>query len=371
MPTARELISRAKLADLSSATGIAEDRLSRLSQFADPSMAELRKLAGYFRLDVRDLLPPGPRAKTADLLFRQMGAGADENTFSTISRRIGYSMDLVAANQAAGPWWSSHFTRGKGDYAEAETNASIFRTLFFGGDELGPVLSLPKIVAGAMGVLLFVIRNSKIDGASAFIEGLPFAFVSDRFAPRMLFTLAHELGHLLAHHDPSSSFAVVDAEGEHFGSKERKNKDEFYAHAFASCLLMPARGVAVALHKIRSMQSEVQDEVGDLEILLLAQIYGVSFYVAARRCEDLELLPKGGAASLADVIAKKYGSPEKRAQQANLPPRPVLEFPRVPEPLLSAALSKIRSGDLSIGRASAVLGLSISDLVSANAPSTH
>jgi Zn-dependent peptidase ImmA (M78 family) len=300
-----------------------------------------------------------------------MGAGADENTFSTLSRRIGYSMDLVAANQVAGPWWSGHFRRGEGDYAEAEANASIFRALFFGGDELGPILSLPKIVAGAMGVLLFVIRNSKIDGASAFIEGLPFAFVSERFAPRMLFTLAHELGHLVAHHDPSSSFAFVDAEGENFGSKERKNRDEFYAHAFASCLLMPARGVAVALHKIRSMQSNVQDEIGDLEILLLAQIYGVSFYVAAKRCEDLELLPKGGAVSLADVITKKYGSPEKRAKQANLPPRPLLEFPRVPEPLLSAALNKVRSGDLSIGRASAVLGLSISDLVSANAPSTH
>jgi predicted HTH domain antitoxin len=48
-----------------------------------------------------------------------------------------------------------------------------------------------------------------------------------------------------------------------------------------------------------------------------------------------------------------------------------LEFPRVPEPLLTAALNKIRSGDLSVGRASAVLGLSISDLISANAPSTH
>ena len=73
------------------------------------------------------------------------------------------------------------------------------------------MLSLPKVAASAMGILVFVIRNSKIDGASAFIEGLPFVFVSERFAPRMLFTLAHEIGHLVAHHDPSASFAIVDS----------------------------------------------------------------------------------------------------------------------------------------------------------------
>jgi len=370
MPTARELISRAPLAELGSSTGIAKDRLASLSQGEDPNMAELRLLAKHFRMDVRDMLPPGPKAKAADLLFRQVGAGADDSTFSTLSLRIGYSMDLVDAAQVAGPWWSGRFRRERGDYAEAEANAAVLRSLFFGGDELGPVLSLPKVAASAMGILVFVIRNSKIDGASAFIEGLPFVFVSERFAPRMLFTLAHEIGHLIAHHDPSASFAILDSESEYLG-KERNNKVEFYAHAFASCLLMPAQGVAVALHKIRSMQQKVGDEIGDLDILLLAQIYGVSFYVAAKRCETLELLPKGGAASLTDVITKKYGSPEKRAQQANLPPRPPLEFPRVPDALLSATLSRVRSGDLSIGKASSVLGLSIADVLLANSPRTH
>jgi Zn-dependent peptidase ImmA (M78 family) len=370
MPTPRELISRVPLSDLSSSTGIAERRLTSLSQGEDPSMAELRLLAKHFRMDVRDLLPPGPRAKTADILFRQAGAGADENTFSTLSRRIGYSMELLDASQVAGPWWSGRFHRESGDYAEAEANASVFRSLFFGGDELGPILSLPKVATTMMGIMVFVIRNSQIDGASAYIDGLPFAFVSERFPPRMLFTLAHEIGHLVAHHDPTASFAILDSESEFLG-KGRNNKVEFYAHAFASCLLMPARGVAVALHKIRSMQQTVGDEIGDLDILLLAQIYGVSFYVAARRCETLELLPKGGAKSLTDVITKKYGSPEKRAREANLPPRPSLEFSRVPEALLLATLNRVRSGDLSIGKASSVLGLSIADVLNANAPTTH
>ena len=120
-------------------------------------------------------------------------------------------MELVNTGQVAGPWWAGRFRREQGDYAEAEANATAFRSLFFGGDELGPVLSLPKVAASAMGILVFVIRNSKIDGASAFIEGLPFVFVSERFAPRCCSHL-YEIGHLVAHHDPSSSFAVVDSE---------------------------------------------------------------------------------------------------------------------------------------------------------------
>ena len=64
MPTARELISRGELDEVTLSTGIAKDRVARLAQGEDPSMAELRLLAKHFRMDVRDLLPPGPKAKS-------------------------------------------------------------------------------------------------------------------------------------------------------------------------------------------------------------------------------------------------------------------------------------------------------------------
>src|SRR5262249_5567392 len=107
---------------------------------------------------------------------------------------------------------------------------------------------------------------------------------------------------------------------------------------------------------------------GDLEISLLARIYGVSFYVAARRCEDLGLLPRGGAASLEHALRKKFGSAEKRGDMAQLPMRPEIVFQNVTEPLLVSAMEKIRSGDLSIGKASEALGISVIDLLKANAP---
>jgi len=145
------------------------------------------------------------------------------------------------------------------------------------------------------------------------------------------------------------------------------NSAEFYAHAFASCLLMPQRGIGITLRKIREMQKGAEENLGDLEILLLSRIYGVSFYAAAKRCEDLSLLPKGGAISLNETLKKEYGSAEKRADAANLPPRADVLFPKMPPLLLKAATEKVRAGEISIGKASSILGLAIADLLTANA----
>ena len=121
-----------------------------------------------------------------------------------------------------------------------------------------------------------------------------------------------------------------------------------------------------------SIQSTSQPELGDLEILLLSRIYGVSFYAAARRCEDLELLPKGGAASLEEKLNREFGSPEQRAKAVNLPERPFVEFPRIPEQLLDCRdCGKVKSGDMSVGRVSSILGISIADLIASNSPTVH
>ncbi len=187
----------------------------------------------------------------------------------------------------------------------------------------------------------------------------------------MLFTLAHELGHLIAHHDPLSSFAVIDETTGSDADRRGTNAEERYADTFASALLMPPDSTGIALKKIRSLAKTDSGVIGDLEIAYLARIYGVSFWAAARRCEQLKILPPGGAFSLNAALIKSHGSAEKRAEQAGLPPRPVIDFPSIPSSLLASAVEKIQSGELSIGRASNLLGLSISELMAANAPIAH
>ena len=82
------------------------------------------------------------------------------------------------------------------------------------------------------------------------------------------------------------------------------------------------------LKKLRELAYRSADaNVGDIEISYVARIYGTSFNVAARRCEDLGLLPRGGAASLYDELKQKHESPEKRADAAGVPPRTDMDFP--------------------------------------------
>lgn len=354
----RELIER---------TGISSERLQELLESAEPNLNELRLIAEFYHLDLEDLLPHHPRHDSFSVLFRSGGRDVDEITAGALTRRIGYSIELL--NKPASNWakWQAEFRRGETTYESAEANAVTFRKLFFGDDQVSPLLGLPEIATNSMAILLFLVHTTQFEGASAYVAGQPFVFLAERFAPRMLFTLAHEIAHLIGHHRADEGFAIVDTNTERRPPAGR-NAPEFYAHAFASCLLMPRQGVGIALRKIREMEQHPNDMLGDLEILLLSRIYGVSFYAAARRCEDLGLLPKGGAASLNETLTKKYGSPEKRAEAAHLPSRPETRFPKIPTALLEGAIQKVRSGEMSVGRASSILGLSIADLLAANAP---
>lgn len=168
----------------------------------------------------------------------------------------------------------------------------------------------------------------------------------------MLFTVAHELGHIVAHHVSGNNFAWFDPINLFGGIRQPRRQVERYADAFASNLLLPKAGVGIALKKIREIHQVRQDAVGDIEILYLGRLFGVSFQVAARRCEDLGLIPPGGALSLYERIRKEFGSPEKRAEQLGLPSRPEIIFPTLPRQVLEGAIRKVRAGEVSIGRAS-------------------
>ena len=349
----------------SAAAGIGVPRLNELAAGAEPSMAEIRSLALALKVTPADILTVNKQDQV-DFLFRDTAAKSDLTTVSKLSNKIAWSLDLLPEREVAGPWWLGQFNRTINDFSAAERNATRFRTLFFNDNQVSPFLHLPTLAANTLGILVFLLRLKGVDGASAIFSGIPFVFLAEQFRPRMLFTLAHEIGHIIAHHDPGQSFAVVDLSAER--PRKRKNVIESYAHVFASSLLMPSRGVAIALERIRAMGERGGEPIGDIELLFLSRIFGVSFYAAARRCEDLDLIPRGGAASLDHAIRKSFGSPEKRAEALGVPPRPEVDFPRLPEPLLASAIERIRAGEISIGRASEVLGFSISDLIDANVP---
>jgi Zn-dependent peptidase ImmA (M78 family) len=352
---------------ISKVSKIPEARIVEILDGAEPTLAELRKLASAIGFSLSDFALGTSTRRPVAFLFRQTMGELKTTQLPTVdllSSQMERSLELLPFTKA--PHWMKFFEGSHETYSDAERDADTFRNLFFGEDQVSPILRLPELVIEKMGVLLLIAQRQRIDGASAIIDGIPFVFVSPRFPPRMLFTLAHEVGHLVAHHQSNVDFAIFDVEKSIGTIRRKRDKRDLFADAFASCLLMPVAGVGIALKKIREIYKIQEDQVGDVEILLLGRIFGVSFQVAAWRCETLNLLPRGGAISLYDEICKQHGSPEKRAAQLQLPPRPEVKFPCVPQRLLEAAVQRIRNGEISIGRASAALNVSISSLIDAN-----
>jgi Zn-dependent peptidase ImmA (M78 family) len=204
------------------------------------------------------------------------------------------------------------------------------------------------------------------EGASALVEQYAFIFLAPRrFQPRMLFTLAHEIGHLLArHHERDKGFATYDREGDIGTWISSRRRAEMFADGFATALLLPRDAVARVLRKVRDMYA-LTGPLGDIEINYLARFFGVSFEVAGRRCEALDLLPKYGARVLYEHLVKSHTNPERRADEVGLPPRAKIQF-SVSTHLLTAARQKLREGVVSIGNVAEALHLPLESLFAAN-----
>jgi Zn-dependent peptidase ImmA (M78 family) len=262
----------------------------------------------------------------------------------------------------APPEWISRFRFEQETYQEAERLADEFRQMLLPDDRIDdPLTDLPRLIVD-LGVILGRLETSRFEGASVVADGYPFVFVSPRFSRRMLFTLAHEIGHLITHHRNSNRSVTFDLAGQIGGLSRYRSHAEFFVNAFASVLLLPARGVGKFLQQVRKTLGITNPSIGDVEILYLSRFYGVSFEVAARRCEDLQLLPSGGAKSLADHLRDYFGGPEKRAEALRLPKREPVHIPRVSQNLLTVAAKKVEQGEVSIGWVTDRLNCSINDV---------
>jgi Zn-dependent peptidase ImmA (M78 family) len=350
---------------LSLKTGLSLERINSLiSGEIEITMSDIRKLSKVLKLSTDFLVSDIDKFEEINILFRKAGKiqGANQEA-DKVSYMIGNTFSLLG-NAHSNQSLFSNFPQVENSSENARKFAAKFRQLFLNNDFHSPLLNLPKIVSDELNCILFVVDLGKeVDGASAIINSIPFIFISPRFEPRMLFTLAHELAHILSHHDKNQNFAKFDSNIS--VNKNQRFKDEYFANAFASELLLPEEGVGITLKALRS-HFKNDGPLGDIEIIYLSRIYGVSFEVAAKRCEDLKLLPIGGSVSISEKIKSLYDSAEKRAEEINIPERPKIEFPKVSPKLIKLAIDKINSGEISLGKASEILSVSVSDLVKFN-----
>lgn len=145
-----------------------------------------------------------------------------------------------------------------------------------------PIHNLRAIAESGLGILVFLSHDhdSPLSGASLISPAAgACVFLRHGMREHMRFTLAHEIGHLLAH------------PGQAHGSGKALPHDairsqETYANQFAADLLMPADGIRKEVGKVRELESH-------RTIQRLAWRFQVSFQAIAVRLESMRFLKRG------------------------------------------------------------------------------
>ena len=329
--------------EIASRTRLKPERVQEILSGAPVTAAELRALSRGLKLSMRAFTSTGSPANSPALRARFRAPGvADSEREPTIDRLAGFveaALKVLPARESLPDWLGRFGLKGPESYAEAERLSRELRALIYPGEVNSPAIDLPQRLRRLDGLIVSQLKNSKYEGASVAAGGYLFVFVSPRFPARMLFTLGHELGHVVAHHSLQAAHLDLATSIGSF-----RNRAEGFADAFSSAFLLPAPAVGGSLQAIREFIGATSDEIGDVEILILARLYGVSFDVAARRCEDLDLLPSGSAASLSGFLREHHQNPEKRAEALNLPPRAPVQFDVVSPVLMKFVHDSVASG---------------------------
>jgi len=343
------------------------DRVQTILAGAAPTISEVRAIASGLRVPMHLLArtePPSDAARARPLFRNTKREDASYDiTVEKVAAFVEAALEILPARKTP-PGWLAKCRTDERSYQAADALAKRFRRLVHTDPDSDPATDLIAVLGLLEGVIVSRLEHSRYEGVSLMSGNYCFVFVSPRFTGRMLFTAGHELGHLLAHHQ--MGHAAVFERPADIGGFGKHSREEAFVDAFASCLLLPDIGIGRSLSAFREYYAIQSKNLTDFELLLLARFYGVSFDVAARRCEDLGLLPAGMGHALSKRLSEEYGSPEKRADALGLPARQPMPFPAVSPALAKALSQRISLGEVSIGWAADRLGLSIGEIMASN-----
>ncbi len=209
--------------------------------------------------------------------------------------------------------------------------------------------NLPEVVEAVFGIDVAVQElGDGFDGLAVATSTARLILVdATPISARQRFTIAHELGHLLASDDQH-----LHEDPDIFSASSRRGESEVRANAFASALLMPE-----ALMKERLAEGNVVVPT----LCALAGELRVSPSALAIRLEGLALIDQEMGERLRGVTAKEAARIAGRsagfaqASAASMTPRP-------PASLLSDAFSAFENGDVTLRLYARLLGVETSVL---------
>lgn len=218
----------------------------------------------------------------------------------------------------------------------------------------GSALELPSLLDSKLGILTWRTQLSVTTGGVVCLQNRIHLIVSDTPASSPWQNCARQLGRLLLR-KPSAGFCHF--ERSRFDNSSEKRTVTGMEAQFSMYLLAPDSAFISALRSVRKVHSiDVGSPVGDIDLLWLSRIFGISFYVAGKRAEQLNLLPKGASAALTSLLMDEHGGPEARARYLGLPDRADAYFPNVSQSVAYLLAKQIALGEFDLLTAQTLFG---------------
>ncbi|MES0177038.1 ImmA/IrrE family metallo-endopeptidase [Mesorhizobium sp. M0025] len=340
---------------ISKRTGIAVERLQSISQGSTPNLTELLALGKYLRIPLDAIGDFDDNTGVADMRLR---SSSHPDMFYTAEMRVSLITKFILSEATAEQRNIKIEMKASTDNLRSIDDTSlVVRSLFHLDDENDPIRDISKSISDANLAHVIKLRGLGVDGACISIDDVNFIFVSAQYVPRMRFTVAHELAHVIFGHCHDK--AIIDENI--FGPEVNLKDDEKLANAFSSCILMPVLGLTRFISRFKDLFDQKDDSISSIEIAYLARFFGLSFEAAGNRLEQTGIVDRGATARLLSELRKQFDSAE--SYMRNLPVKENYDDIPVLSPAIREFIrSKIEDGAYSVSRVANIFGYTVNEV---------
>jgi Zn-dependent peptidase ImmA (M78 family)/transcriptional regulator with XRE-family HTH domain len=331
---------------------------------ARPSVAQLRHLADlYKRPLVFFFLDEVPQDFAVMKAFRRLPLSEDEEGGShqlAIQTRQALVRREIYLNLAgAGGWEVPRFPLAAGPRTDpAEAGARARQALGVRieqqvrwGDERQAFKSWREAVE-SMGVLTFQVSRVSVEemrGLSAWHDVLPVILVNSADTLRgRIFTLLHELGHLVLHQDHLCDWNGI--------TPGQKSAAEIWCNAFAASVLVPEDALLRAYRRPENARQRLTPDWE--EARRLADRFKVSQEVVLRRLAELRQIPKS-AYAMARSRLVDAPVPKQKGESKGGPSRDVVAIWNLGVPFVRTVLEAMHQRAITLAAASDFLDVKV------------
>lgn len=334
--------------DLASRIGIDATALSKVENGKRAvKTAELARIADALKVSPLALLEDSPLLTRLPMAARRAGASVTSGrAYDELLSMTELHVILAEAGLPTSPNLAQVPDVAGLSWLDAASTMAAFASKGLGTDGYGDqrlgVLADAIENRLAVDVLVDAFVDDPLSGAALTDHAFPLIFVNGAFSrPRSLFTLAHELGHVLLGHVDDG--IALDRELASSTELERT------ANAFAAIFLMPEDSIQTVLDRMGRRTTT---------IVHLAHLFGVSFESIVYRLHNLHEIDASGRDTLtkfnwqqllAKLAADPGGCELTKAQIGQLQTRGARRpEPRLPGLLVKRALAGFQKGHISV-----------------------